>query len=222
MESYTKNKQILDYKGLSKYIIFFYKKLIKKSLDKYLLHKYYQQLVFINKSKLNYNYLQFLKKYIEKIYNKNVEFNLVNLRRFYLNSDILSESITIKIRKNRRKLLKYLNTLKRKVKIRNKKNIFYQSILNKLNNKKYLEEVVLRNIKYKHVTGFRLETRGRLTRRYTASRSVSKLRYKGNLLNIDSSYRGLSSVLLRGNQKSNLQHTKLKSKTRIGSFGIKG
>ena len=222
MESYTKKKQILDYKGLSKYIIFFYKKLIKKSLDKYLLHKYYQQLVFINKSKFNYNYLQFLKKYIEKIYNKNVEFNLVNLRRFYLNSDILSESITIKIRKNRRKLLKYLNTLKRKVKVRNKKNIFYQSILNKLNNKKYLEEVVLRNIKYKHVTGFRLETRGRLTRRYTASRSVSKLRYKGNLLNIDSSYRGLSSVLLKGNQKSNLQHTKLKSKTRIGSFGIKG
>lgn len=222
MESYTKNKQILDYKGLSKYIIIFYKKLIKKSLDKYLLHKYYQQLVFINKSKFNYNYLQFLIKYIEKVYNKNVEFNLVNLRRFYLNSDILSESITIKIRKNRRKLLKYLNTLKRKVKVRNKKNIFYQSILNKLNNKKYLEEVVLRNIKYKHVTGFRLETRGRLTRRYTASRSVSKLRYKGNLLNIDSSYRGLSSVLLKGNQKSNLQHTKLKSKTRIGSFGIKG
>jgi hypothetical protein len=224
IESYTKNKQITDYKGLSKYIILFYKKLIKKSLDKYLLHKYYQQLVFINKSKFNYNYLQYLKKYIEKIYNKNVEFNLVNLRRFYLNSDILSESIAIKIRKNRRKLLKYLNTLKRKVKVRNKKNIFYQPILNELNNinKKYLEEVVLRSIKYKHVTGFRLETKGRLTRRYTASRSVSKLRYKGNLLNIDSSYRGLSSVLLKGNQKSNLQHTKLKSKTRIGSFGIKG
>ena len=224
LESYTKNKQIIDYKDLSKYIILFYKKLIKKSLDKYLLHKYYQQLVFINKSKFNYNYLQFLKIYLEKIYNKNVEFNLVNLRRFYLNSDILSESITIKIRKNRRKLLKYLNTLKRKVKVRNKKNIFYQPILNKLNNinKEYLEEVILKNIKYKHVTGFRLETRGRLTRRYTASRSVSKLRYKGNLLNIDSSYRGLSSVLLKGNQKSNLQHTKLKSKTRIGSFGIKG
>jgi Mitochondrial ribosomal protein (VAR1) len=224
MESYTKDKQIINYKDLSKYIIIFYKKLIKKSLDKYLLHKYYQQLVFINKSKFNYNYLQLLKKYIEKIYNKNVEFNLVNLRHFYLNSDILSESITIKIRKNRRKLLKYLNTLKRKVKVRNKKNIFYQPFLNKLNNidKKYLEEVILKNIKYKHVTGFRLETKGRLTRRYTASRSVSKLRYKGNLLNIDSSYRGLSSVLLKGNQKSNLQHTKLKSKTRIGSFGTKG
>jgi hypothetical protein len=224
IESHTRNKQIIDYKSLSKYIILFYKKLIKKSLNKYLLHKYYQQLVFINKSKINYNYLQFLKKYLEKIYNKNVEFNLINLRRFYLNSDILSESITLKIRKNRRKLLKYLNTLKRKIKLRNKNNLYYKSIFNKLNNveKKYLERAVLRDIKYKHVTGFRLETSGRLTRRYTASRSVSKLRYKGNLLNIDSSYKGLSSVLLKGNLKSNLQYTKLKSKTRIGSFGIKG
>ena len=224
MRSHTKSKQISDYKDISKYIILFYKKLIKKLLDKYLLHKYYQQLVFINKSKINYNYLQFLKKYLEKIYNKNVEFNLVNLRRFYLNSDILSESIILKIRKNRRKLLKFLNTLKRKVKVRNNKNIYYKPVLNKLNNveKKYLEGVVLRDIKYRHVTGFRLETSGRLTRRYTASRSVSKLRYKGNLLNIDSSYRGLSSVLLKGNLKPNLQYTKLKSKTRIGSFGIKG
>ena len=224
MESHIKNKQILDYKVLSKYIILFYKKLMKKSLDKYFLHKYYQQLFFINKCKFNYNYLQYLKKYLEKIYNKNVEFNLVNLRRFYLNSDILSESITLKIRKNRRKLLKYLNTLKRKVKVRNKKNLYCIPILNKLSSidKKYLERIILRDIKYKHVTGFRLETSGRLTRRYTASRSVSKLRYKGNLLNIDSSYRGLSSVLLKGNLKSNLQHTKLKSKTRIGSFGIKG
>ena len=221
MRSHTKSKQISDYKDISKYIILFYKKLLKKSLDKYFLHKYYQQLVFINKSKFNYNYLQYLKKYLEKIYNKNVEFNLVNLRRFYLNSDILSESITLKIRKNRRKLLKYLNTLKRKVKIRNKKNLYYKPILNNAN-KEYLEGVILRDIKYKHVTGFRLETSGRLTRRYTASRSISKLRYKGNLLNIDSSYRGLSSVLLKGNLKSNLQYTKLKSKTRIGSFGIKG
>jgi len=224
MESYIKNKQILDYKDLSKYIIILYKKLLKKSLDKYLLHKYYQQLIFINKFKLNYNYLQYLKKYLEKIYKKNVEFNLINLRHFYLNSDILSESITLKIRKNRRKLLKFLNTLKRKVKVRNIKNIYYKPIFNKLNNidKKSLERVILRNIKYKHVTGFRLETSGRLTKRHTASRSVSKLRYKGNLLNIDSSYRGLSSVLLKGNLKSNLQYTKLKSKTRIGSFGIKG
>ncbi len=225
LESHTKNKEILDYKNLSKYIAIFYKKLLKKSLDKYFLFYCHQQLILINESKFNYNYLQYLKKYLEKIYNKNVEFNLVNLRRVYLNSDILSESITLKIRKNRRKILKFLNTLKRKVKIHNKKSIYYQPVFNKLNinlDKKSLQKRVLNNIKYKHVTGFRMEASGRLTRRYTASRSISKLRYKGNLLNIDSSYRGLSSVLLKGNLKSNLQFTKLNSKTRIGSFGIKG
>jgi hypothetical protein len=147
-----------------------------------------------------------------------VEFNLVNLKRFFLNSDILLESIILKLRKNRRKIVKFLNTLKRKVKVRNKKNYFYQSIINN----KSLEELVLRDIKYKDITGFRIEARGRLTKRYTASRSIYKLRYKGNLLNIDSSYKGLSSLLLRNKNKPNLQFTKLNSKTRIGSFGIKG
>jgi hypothetical protein len=207
-----------NYKNLSKYLIIFYKKLLKKSLDKFFLYRCNQQLITINEYKFNYNFIQFLKKYLEKIFNKNVEFNLVNLKRFYLNSDILSESIILKIRKNRRKILKFLNTLKRKVKVRNKKNYFYQSIIKN----KSLEELVLRDIKYKHIIGFRIEASGRLTRRYTASRSISKLRYKGNLLNIDSSYKGLSSLLLRNNNKSNLQFTKLNSKTRIGSFGIKG
>jgi Mitochondrial ribosomal protein (VAR1) len=189
------------------------------------LYRCNQQLININEYKFNYNYLQFLKKYLERIYNKNIEFNLVNLRRFFLNSDILSESIILKIRKNRRKILKFLNSLKRKVKIHNKRNLYYEPVTIKLNNSfnyKSLEKLVIKDIKYRHVTGFRLETGGRLTRRYTASRSISKLRYKGNLLNIDSSYRGLSSLLLKGNLKSNLQFTKLNSKTRIGSFGIKG
>ena len=222
LELQTKNKKVINNKYL--YISIFYKKLIKILLDKSLLYNYYKQLSIVNESKFNYNYLQYLKKYLEKIYNKNVEFNLINLRHFYLNSDILSESITLKIRKNRRKLLKFLNNLKRKVKIRNKKNL-NQLTSSKLNinyNNYLIEKIILNNIKYKHVTGFRLETSGRLTRRYTASRSISKLRYKGNLLNMDSSYKGLSSVLLKGNLKSNIQYTKLKSKTRIGSFGIKG
>lgn len=225
LESHVNNKEILAHKNFSKYLAIFHKKLIRKSLDKTLLYYYYKQLIIINKSKFDYHYLNYLKKYLEKIYNKNVEFNLVNLRRFYLSSDILSESITLKITKNRRKLLKFLNILKRKVKIHNEKNLYYQPNSNRLNtdtNKKSLERIVLNNIKYKHVTGFRLEANGRLTRRYKAARSISKLRYKGNLLNIDSSYKGLSSVLLKGNLKSNLQYTKLKSKTRIGSFGIKG
>ena len=40
--------------------------------------------------------------------------------------------------------------------------------------------------------------------------------------NIDSSYKGYLQLLLRGKLRSNLQYSKLKSKTRIGSFGVKG
>jgi hypothetical protein len=48
------------------------------------------------------------------------------------------------------------------------------------------------------------------------------VRWKGSLKNIDSSYRGLSAVMLRGHVKSNLQYTMTNSKTRNGSFGLKG
>ena len=257
---HTNKKTIKIYKSLysRNYITKFYTKIVRKALNKLKLYLYYKQLLYINKSKFNFTYLQSLKNNLEKLYNKNVEFNLVNLKYFYLNSDILSESITLKIKKNRRKLLKFLNLLKRKVKIKNK-NIFISKelnipektldlnlILNNINsetnkgiffkdialnsgasslNKKISlkkKKTVLNSIKYKYVTGVRLEATGRLTKRYTASRSLSKVKYKGNLINIDSSYNGLSSVILRGNIRSNLQYTKLKSKTRIGSFGIKG
>jgi len=228
----VKFTKIKSYNSLSEYITKFYKKLVKKkSLRKLKLYFYYKQLLYINKAKLNYTYLRYLKKSLEKVYNKNVEFNLVNIKRFYLNSDILSESITLKLTRNRRKILKYLNKLKKKVKTQKKKVILHEFLLKKkkLNlkqnltkNKFFLKKFVFNNLKYKHVTGFRLEASGRLTRRFTASKSISKFRYNGNLLNIDSSYKGLSSILLKGNLRSNLQYTKLKSKTRIGSFGIKG
>ena len=81
---------------------------------------------------------------------------------------------------------------------------------------------ILDSIKHKSVTGIRIEAAGRLTRRNTAAKSVFKLKYKGNLKNINSSYKGLSTTLLRGHAKSNVQYTKLKSKLRIGSFGLKG
>jgi hypothetical protein len=70
--------------------------------------------------------------------------------------------------------------------------------------------------------GVRLEAKGRLSKRFTASRSVFKLNWKGGLKNVDSSFKGLSTVMLRGNSKSNIEYTMLRSKYRIGAFGIKG
>ena len=92
----------------------------------------------------------------------------------------------------------------------------------KQNKTEYLKKVVLNNIKYKRVSGVRLEGAGRLTKRYTASRSQHKVSYKGNLENYYPSIKGYPSSLLRGNFKPNLQYTKLNSKSRIGSFGGKG
>ena len=85
-----------------------------------------------------------------------------------------------------------------------------------------LVNTTLKSIKNKAVTGIRLEVAGRLTRRYTAARSLYKLRYKGNLKNMDASNKGLSAVLLRGHAKSNLGYTQTSSRVRIGSFGVKG
>ena len=241
----VKNKIILiKYKSLyiDDFLIKFYKKWVKNSLKIIKFYLNYRQLLYINESKSNYTYLQILKKYLEKIYNKKIEFNLIDIKYNYLNSDILSESVSLKITRNRRKLLSYLTSLRDKVKIhKTHKEVYYEPNLNKLNtiknindpiesildNKsrpdiKTLKKVVLEEIRYKRPAGMRLEVSGRLTKHYVASRSASKIIYKGNLLNVDSSYKGLSTVILKGNLRSNLQYSKLSSKTRIGSFGIKG
>lgn len=98
---------------------------------------------------------------------------------------------------------------------------------------KKMSEILLNSIKYKWITGARIEAKGRLTKRFTASRSLFKFRYKGSLRNVD--YSGLnapsmrsitrkapSTVMVRGQMKPNLQYTFVSSKKRIGAFGIKG
>ena len=233
-----------------------YKNYIKKALKRLKFYMFYKQLLYINQNKFNYSYLQGLMYLIKKIFNKNVELNLINLKYFYFNSDIFSQPLVLKLRK-KRNLLRYLKACVRKVKIRKTNEIInnYFFDLNKLskvedvdilnnlllnllkqNEKNYtnntvvknkygfnvLKYIILNNIKYKRVSGVRLEAAGRLTKRYTASRSRYKVIYKGNLENTLSSVKGYSSVLLRGNFKPNLQYTKLNSKSRIGSFGVKG
>jgi hypothetical protein len=87
---------------------------------------------------------------------------------------------------------------------------------------------VLNIIRYKWVSGVRLEAAGRLTRRYTAARSLFKFRYKGSLKNIDysqktdTSKKNVSTVMLRHYVKANSQYSFTKSKRRIGAFGLKG
>jgi hypothetical protein len=84
-----------------------------------------------------------------------------------------------------------------------------------------LENYILKNLKHLNLRGIRVEAKGRLTRRFTASRSVFKMRCKGGLKNVDSSFRGLSTIMLRGIVKSNLQYSIINSNNRNGAFGVK-
>ncbi len=245
--NYNIQKKIVYNKIIEEYQNRYYKRFIKKSLKRILLFIYLKQLIYINKSKFDNSYLQNLVDLIKKIYKKNIQFNFINVKYFYINSDIFTQSLVLKIRKNRRKLLRYLKSCILKTNIKNieinstskyiydsnnikldnsnldtTNQLLYNLLLQNKTKSRYLKEILLKDIKYKRISGVRLQTVGRLTKRYTASRSISKLRYKGNLININSSFKGRPSVLLKGNFRPNLQFTKLNSKTRIGSFGIKG
>lgn len=86
----------------------------------------------------------------------------------------------------------------------------------------HIQASTINFIKYKSVFGVRLEAAGRLTKRSTASRSIFKFRYNGTLKNSPIINNSISSVILKDNRISNLQFTQITSKTRNGSFGLKG
>lgn len=271
IEKVKKEKNLISYTpkcendNLKNYQKQYYKNFIVKSLEKEMLNIHYKCMLYFNRSKFENTSLFALTSILKRVYNKHVEFNLVNLKYLHLNSDILSESIAIKLKNRKNRLLRVLKASMRMVKYtplnkltilddtfsKTNKPLFFKKVqnlnvnsflsyaeqkkdaLDKLLQKifphytndkpfNFMVNTVLNSLKNKEINGVRVEATGRLSRRFTAARSVFKFKYKGNLKNLDSSYKGLSSVLLRGHVKSNLQYTKIKSKTRIGSFGLKG
>ena len=185
---------------------------------------YYYQMLMFNKNKfanwfLNYKNFGII-NIISKIYNKKVELNIINLKSIQFNSDIYSESISLKLKNRKNKLLRILKKALFKVKVPKLFDLYNVNkyVTNTIINKNNL----LNSIRYKIVSGARFETSGRLTRRLIASRAVFKYRYLGNLKNIYSSFIGLPTVMLRGYVKPNIQYTIINSKTRNGAFGLKG
>src|SRR6201996_1292110 len=216
----------------------YYRNSMKKSLKRLRYYMYYKQMLYINKAKFENSYLQGLISLIKKIFNKNVEFNIINLKYFYFNSDIYTQPLELKLKK-KRNVLRYLKVLIRKAKLKkiklveNSKKFFTVNSFDTENsvndlmqqdktNSKYLKKIILNSIKYKRVSGVRLEAAGRLTRRFSASRSQRKTKYKGNLENAYSSIKGYPTPVIRGNNKANLQQTVINSTSRVGAFGVKG
>ena len=89
-------------------------------------------------------------------------------------------------------------------------------------NNENIYNVLYNSIKYKNMSGIQIEVKGRLTKRYRADRSVFTLKRKGGFKNVDSSFKGLSTVLFRGNTNSNTSYSFSKSKRRVGAFAVKG
>ena len=196
----------------------------------------YKKNLPLNRTLLHFNNLKFDGGFISKlidlvkqVYNKKVEFNIVNLKKMHLNSDVYTQAVSLKLKNRDNKLYRVLKASLRKIKlpvikkideiqkkpnrdeflvniIRNntistmlkkiKKNKIRNDNLNKLLLKFYpladnlklnvikkpfsiirsfsLEDYVLRSLKHLNLRGVRVEAKGRLTRRFTASRSVLK------------------------------------------------
>ena len=257
IEEIEKEKSLINYDMIYNTIYEnqHYKDFLIKSLEKEILTIYIKQLLHFNKSKFENTHLFVLSNIIKKIYDKDIEFNIINLKYIYLNSDLLTQLIALKLRRNKNYLIKVLKKCFKIIKISPLYKVILINFFKKELNRKILEKLnfldkcyndnintylynllsldkkgklnnfvnfFLSNLKYKEINGLRLEVKGRLSRRRTASKSVFKFKFKGNLKNIDSSCKELSTVILRGHLKPNIQYTKLNSKTRNGSFGIKG
>lgn len=240
--------------------------------NKYKENLYRLQYLFkFNSVKFEKPFIARLTHLVEKLYNKKVEFNIVNLKKMHLNSDILTQAIVLKLKNRKNRLSKIFRSSLNKAKLPNVSRL--SENLNQSNNNKYfinkirntyinnmfsyetlktdslnklllnyfpsannleienlfnvkrsisIKNYIFRYLKQFRLAGIRLEAKGRLSRRFTASRSVFQLTWKGGLKNVDSSFKGLSTVMLRGDAKSNVEYSMLKSKARIGAFGIKG
>ena len=193
----------------------------------------YKKNLLINMKLLKYNKMKFKEFFLSKllylvqmIYNKKVEFNIVNLKKMHLNSHIYTQTVSLKLRNRDNKLYRVLKSSLRKIKLpiiskideRQKKpnsdKFFVNRIRNNTINTMFtnnvndpldnlllnffpsadnleinagkrlflkkrsisLKNYVLKSLKHLNLRGIRVEAKGRLTRRFTASRSVFKMK----------------------------------------------
>jgi hypothetical protein len=168
---------------------------------------------------------------------KNRKADVIEMMDFILNSVVLPE-VNLKTKKdtefknidsnlieNKFKSLNLNSILKDNNNLDNLlSNLYYNTTLddNIKNGYNKIYEIIFNSIKYKNMRGIKLEIKGRLTKRYKADRAILKMKLKGGLKNIDSSFKRLSSVNMRGYIRPNSEYSIFTSKRRIGTFAVKG
>jgi Mitochondrial ribosomal protein (VAR1) len=216
------------------------KKIFYMNLKKVFMCQFYIGILYLTNYKFNISNLTELKDKIYKIYKKKININIINLKYLYLENTIFLDAIMNKLNDRKNKALTVIRKglgLAKTVKLHplfyrtrevekndldkefNKIDNILNNFLFNLNKKKCVN--ILSRLKNKHVSGLRIEAKGRLTKRLTASRAVYKISYKGSLKNIYSSYNKLSTIILRGLSKSNTEYVNTNSKNRNGSYGVK-
>jgi hypothetical protein len=222
----------------NKYILNNIKKVFYMNLKKVFICKYYLSIIYLTNYKFNINSLTELKNKLYKIYKKRININIVNLKYIYLENTMFLDALINKLNDRKKKALRVIRkglSLGKVVKLhplfyreREENNSYkeFDKLDNKLDNlvfnkkkNKYIN--IISRLKNKHVSGLRVEAKGRLTKRLKASRAVYKISYKGSLKNIYSSYNKLSTLMLRGLSKSNTVYVNANSKNRNGSYGVK-
>jgi len=115
-----------------------FKEILKKEYKRYIL------LLKINKIKFNDTFISKLIYLVNKIYKKKVEFNIVNLKKMHLNSDIYTQAVSLKLRNKDNKLYRILKASLRKVKVPTISKISEKQ--NKPNKNEFLVNKIRNNI----------------------------------------------------------------------------
>jgi hypothetical protein len=163
---------------------------------------------------------------VKSVYNKEVEFNIVELNQIYLNSDIFTQAVALKLKNRKNKVYGVMTSALSRVDLpnvsrRSERDYNFnrdQLLANKIRNsyinsmfdnsskiedsldkllldlyispkdleKKIesttntlpvsFETYILKTLKHLKLAGVRVEAKGRLTKRFTASRSIFKVK----------------------------------------------
>jgi hypothetical protein len=234
---YLKLDNIYKYKSINNLYLYMENKLLIIN-NKLYLYNYYSTRLFINNFNFNTYSILKLKKILSKLFNKRILFNLTNLKYFHLNKNIMLDILSGKINNNRkqsvlrviRKSLRFAKVTKLHylLKIKNLKNLIKNNINFVINDKiLYLKEnwEIIKEIFKKganlHTIGFKLESKGRLTKRLVAARTIKKTKNKGGLNSVYSSINRNSTILFKGFEKSNIDYTNKNHDNLLGCYGIK-
>nr|YP_009408810.1 ribosomal protein S3 [Colletotrichum salicis]ASL05771.1 ribosomal protein S3 [Colletotrichum salicis] len=86
--------------------------LLKESYsDKLDLLRKYELNYYLNKLKFEKIYLDKLSSILSKIFNKNIEFNIINLKSLAFNPEIFTQALTLKLRKPKSQVIRVMDSL---------------------------------------------------------------------------------------------------------------